>query len=790
MLKSRNVLSKLYSWSKKNVMFFLLLFCALFMIIDSPIKAKADIASGTCGTCSWVISDDGTLTISPTDGVSGTLASYMNGNTENGPFHSWSSSIKKVVVEPGVSTGTGCVHLFYSLSNCTEMDLSNLDTSNATNMARMFENCTKLTSLDLSGFNTSNVTNMNGMFAICSYLTDIDLSSFDTSNVTGMNSMFHECVRLATIDVSGFDTRNVTNMGYMFDECHSLTSIAVSGFDTSKVTNMQQMFNKCSKLTSLDVSGFDTSNVTNMYQMFSDCSSLSSLDVSGFRTSNVTTIKGMFYNCSNLTSLDVSGWDTANVTEMWQIFAKCSKITSLDVSGFTTNNVTDMNMVFSGCSGLTSLDVAGWNTDLVTNMASMFSSCSGLKSLNLSGFNTSNVTNMSYMLYNCSGLESINLGESFKFNGKNITRTAYKAILPTPPSDTTTGKWVREDRAYGPYTPEELRDNYNGASMAGEWVWDEIPTKYTINFIANGGFGTMPSVKAAAAADYTLPDCTFVNYGKVFDHWEDENANHYNNGSTIAANTFEIGDVVTLTAVYRPKYENLSLAGGETSFSLYAGEKIQFHDIPANTSYEVWEETPSGWELVGFVNSAGVITPLENTQAVATNKYTPGTAAATFTAIKLVDNQVPGDARYTFQLIEDGEVIQEVQNDEFGYVQFETITYDAAGSFRYTIKEVNPNDSTMDYDYHTEAVFVEVTDNGQGGLNAEVRYDRGTPTFNNKHKPGTLRISKYAEPGSLNSTNSDDEFTFEITFYNENGAPLEDEIYYYYQTAPTRPSGN
>ena len=42
--------------------------------------AYADIASGTSGTCSWVIDDAGTLTIRPTDGVSGTLASNENGS--------------------------------------------------------------------------------------------------------------------------------------------------------------------------------------------------------------------------------------------------------------------------------------------------------------------------------------------------------------------------------------------------------------------------------------------------------------------------------------------------------------------------------------------------------------------------------------------------------------------------------------------------------------------------------------------------------------------------------------
>ena len=116
--------------------------------------------SGTDGSCSWVIDDNGVLTISPSDGVSGTLSSYTSGN---GPWYNYRSQIKKVVVNPGVKAGTSCYRLFYSFSNCTEMDLSNLDTSNVTSMREMFNGCSGLTSLDVSRFDTSNVTIMYEM---------------------------------------------------------------------------------------------------------------------------------------------------------------------------------------------------------------------------------------------------------------------------------------------------------------------------------------------------------------------------------------------------------------------------------------------------------------------------------------------------------------------------------------------------------------------------------------------------------------------------------------------------
>lgn len=48
--------------------------------------------------------------------------------------------------------------------------------------------------------------------------------------------------------------------------------------------------------------------------------------------------------------------------------------------------------------------------------------------------------------------------------------------------------------------------------------------KWTVEFNANGGSGTMDSVQVTEGEDYELPACTFTApEGKVFDHWADEN---------------------------------------------------------------------------------------------------------------------------------------------------------------------------------------------------------------------------------------------------------------------------
>lgn len=320
----------------------------------APQRASADdeavSASGTSGTCTWTL-EDGVLTLSPTDGTSGTLA----GNTSKtgAPWYEYYESITSVVVEDGVATSSEAAYLFNGLRYAESIDVSGLDVSDATDIEGMFRICSELASVDVSGFDTSNVNDMNSLFINCSSLTTVTgLSGFDTSKVTDMSNMFGSCNVLEEADVSGFDTSNVTSMGSMFVSDKALTELDVSGFDTSKVTDMASMFSGCSSVTELDVSKFDTSRVTSFNSMFRGCSSLSSLDVSGFSTSRSTTFSNMFYGLSLVPELDVSGFSTGKASYLDNMFHSCSSVSELDLSNFSIANVYGMDGMFDGCTGL------------------------------------------------------------------------------------------------------------------------------------------------------------------------------------------------------------------------------------------------------------------------------------------------------------------------------------------------------------------------------------------------------------------------------------------------------
>ncbi len=551
-----------------TILLILSMIVSLIIVLNKSSFAAEDIASGTSGTCSWVIDSEGVLTISPTDGVSGKMASYTAKNLplndiRRGCGVPWilnnQSRIKKVYFDEGVSLGDSCNYLFYGLSNCTEIDMSNIvSTSNVTSMGMMFGSCSKITSLDMADWDISNVTYMDGTFYNCSSLETLDVGQWNTSSVTDMKSLFsgcdklktldvsnwntsntttivaifYDCNNLETLDVSNWNTSNVTNMSGAFYLCEKLPIIDVSRWDTSKVTDISRMFLGCHKVESLDLASWDTSKVTTFADLFAGCNKLKTLNINNWNTSNVTSLFCLVEGCTELTNLDLSNWDTSKVTDMRSVFNRCLKLETINVSTWDTSNVTNMSEIFNSCEKLKSIDVKDWDTSKVVNMKGCFSRCTQLESLDLSNWDTRKVTsfyttynNMKYSFFErCYNLNKIVLGENFDFDGNNISEENKKAIFPSTTNPEYTAKWLREDGEYGPYTTTYLRDNYDGSTMAGTWIRERtnLLVTYKINGDTPVGASELPEEKSynfgeevTVAPDATAPGYDFSGWSRT-----------------------------------------------------------------------------------------------------------------------------------------------------------------------------------------------------------------------------------------------------------------------------------
>lgn len=104
--------------------------------------------------------------------------------------------------------------------------------------------------------------------------------------------------------------------------------------------------------------------------------------------------------------------------------------------------------------------------------------------------------------------------------------------------------------------------------------------------------------------------------------------------------------------------------------------------------------------------------------------------------------------QYEFTCVEDktgGQAGTVKTNDQQGNILFDTISYKKTGVYDYTLSEVQGDKGGVTYDATKHHVKVTVTDNGEGQLLADVKYDNGTniPEFTNTY---------HAQPATDNPT--------------------------------------
>ena len=122
-----------------------------------------------------------------------------------------------------------------------------------------------------------------------------------------------------------------------------------------------------------------------------------------------------------------------------------------------------------------------------------------------------------------------------------------------------------------------------------------------------------------------------------------------------------------------------------------------------------------------------------------TNTYKATPAKATITATKVLNGKELEADKYEFELKEGDKVVATAKNAADGTVTFKEIEYAAAGKHTYTISEKAGSEGGVTYDTATHEVTVNVTDNGQGQLEAAVTGNN--PTFTNAYKAASTTVN-------------------------------------------------
>lgn len=133
-----------------------------------------------------------------------------------------------------------------------------------------------------------------------------------------------------------------------------------------------------------------------------------------------------------------------------------------------------------------------------------------------------------------------------------------------------------------------------------------------------------------------------------------------------------------------------------------------------------------------------------------TNSYAPAATSVTLGASKVLNGKSLDAEEFTFVLTDEGGEQVTATNDANGMVVFPAIQYGEAGTYQYTIAEVEGDESDVTYDESKYAVTVTVEDNGEGSLVATVAYEGGNaPVFTNTYNAPEAPASPGDGPASV-----------------------------------------
>lgn len=212
--------------------------------------------------------------------------------------------------------------------------------------------------------------------------------------------------------------------------------------------------------------------------------------------------------------------------------------------------------------------------------------------------------------------------------------------------------------------------------------------------------------------------------------------------------------------------QSVRFDNGEAVLSLNAGQTITFPDLPVGTAWTVEEtETLSSdrWRTAVTVNdqsspltASGTIARADRDAVVITNRYAhyDKYAAAVTEQFKVRKIYTTGGehsiypGRVSFVLKDaNGSAIQTIFVDGDARAEFDALTFDHAGTYTYTVEEVNGLVDGMHYDPTVYTVDITVTEN-----DAEHRLDAAVTWRDNAYdaEKGLTFTNTYVEPkGSL-----------------------------------------
>ena len=203
-------------------------------------------------------------------------------------------------------------------------------------------------------------------------------------------------------------------------------------------------------------------------------------------------------------------------------------------------------------------------------------------------------------------------------------------------------------------------------------------------------------------------------------------------GVTVASGTNDVNGNVTLSPIHyeAPGTHTYMLREAcPNALGLYKGVTYDgtTYSVVTTVSDNGDGTLTATHKLEGTTESAGF-----------TNKYHAMPTQVSIGAIKVLEGRELKKDEFSFKLV--GEDIEStVTNDADGKINFDKFEYDEPGTYVYTISEVKGDEAGMTYDKSVFTATVNVVDDGEGNLKANVAFTKGDKSvegivFNNTYK--------------------------------------------------------
>jgi len=375
---------------------------------------------------------------------------------------------------------------------------------------------------------------------------------------------------------------------------------------------------------------------------------------------------------------------------------------------------------------------------------------------------------------------------------KRITGTLQDMMAPE--NDMGIFVELRSDMSYG-FEIKDIDDKYfdadnrtvdiiasfNGQQQmpAGAYFYKTENRNYSQNFVGYSAPWSKP-IDISAMTTVGLDPTVALEAEKLMDHEVPGTANIFE--FELKNEAGEIIQTKSNDASGNIVFDEISFKKEKATYKYTISEKIPEKDIRQDVMYDetICEVTVD----VAFDENedAYVATPTFTVSgeeaAPVFNNYTIAPAELTLTAEKLFDGEVPAagyEGQFVFKLMdENGDIVREATNGKDGMVTFDKMSFNKAGTYRYTLYEEPGTDKNIIYDGTTYIVEVDVA----------LMYGVQTLDLDSEPQgPCYVATATITNSAAMISDDDNDESTTAI-FYNKSVQPAKGRFMAFRATKP------